>query len=439
MNETDATLRPTDDTAADALPAGLRTGPLMLRLVVVLFASHYPTEFVVEHFLDGTGLLEVVVEATLLGVISGGLVWGAVLVPLRRAMGAEHDVRIQHEQQLVAETMRQRFAGRLARGSEMAETEDQLLTVLRRALDAELGGAEAALMMSDGAGSLTTTLDTGNDCSARRCGVVEPRACPAIRSGNAVVFGDPQSIDSCPQLASTDTDVGAVCVPMQAGGRAVGVLTLPMLPTGPDIDVAAVTSLVATVGRRLGMIRVMAQTSHRAATDSLTGLRNRRAGEEAANEVLRSGQRAAIVLADLDRFKLLNDTEGHAAGDQALRAYAHALTTVLRPTDVIARHGGEEFLLVMPDADTAEAERAVERLRTHLAGSLLHASAPAFTASYGITDTSTGRDLPQLLEQADRALYRAKRDGRDRSVVFTTEQVAHDDAAVDWERVAEQQ
>jgi diguanylate cyclase (GGDEF)-like protein len=120
------------------------------------------------------------------------------------------------------------------------------------------------------------------------------------------------------------------------------------------------------------------------------------------------------VVCDLDRFKMLNDTHGHAAGDNALRLFADTVRSVLRAEDIAARWGGEEFTLVLPGADAAGAAATAERIRQSLAKRLLDARGPVFTSSYGVSDSSMGGSFEDLLRLADDALYRAKEAGRDR-------------------------
>lgn len=403
-------------TAATPTPE-LRPGPLTLRLVVVLIGSNYPTDYIAARYLDTfDARLQLVFQTATLALISGTLVWLLVVGPLRRAVAAERRRRVAREQDLVAETGRQRFAARLGRGVDMAEDEEQVLGVLRRALASEFDDVPAALLLADSSGShLRTALDTAPE-GARRCAVVEPRSCPAIRSGDALRFPDPSAVDACPELRDTSRG-GAVCVPMQAGGRAVGVLHLPIVDDTPPPPSSDLSQLVTTLGRRLGMVRVVAQTSHQARTDGLTGLRNRRSAEDDATQALATVQRAAVVLCDLDHFKQLNDTHGHATGDRALRVFARSMIEVFRPDDIVSRFGGEEFLIVMPGADSHTAASTVDRLREHLAQRLAGADVPTFTASFGIADTTAGRDLDALVRLADEALYRAKHAGRDRSVL----------------------
>lgn len=156
-----------------------------------------------------------------------------------------------------------------------------------------------------------------------------------------------------------------------------------------------------------------------ATTDGLTALSNRRYFEECAvrdlSEAKRSGKAVALVLCDVDRFKSFNDRYGHAFGDEVLKHVAHVLRTEARAMDLVARVGGEEFAILMPDTATEAALVAAERLREAIAKDALGPSSERVTASFGVATTAeAGSALDALLRAADDALYAAKRDGRNR-------------------------
>ena len=162
-----------------------------------------------------------------------------------------------------------------------------------------------------------------------------------------------------------------------------------------------------------------------ALTDSLTGLHNRRyLGMHLAalaERAAKSGKPLATLMVDIDRFKLVNDTYGHAVGDEVLRAVANRLSQHLRGFDTVARWGGEEFVIVMPETDGAVAASVADRLRRKVAGARVAVSAPvaelAVTVSIGVAATGPGVGSPEdLLRAADGALYEAKRTGRNRVV-----------------------
>ena len=154
--------------------------------------------------------------------------------------------------------------------------------------------------------------------------------------------------------------------------------------------------------------------------DELTGALNRRyVMKELDQELLRcerSNQPCSVALIDLDWFKQINDTFGHPAGDEALRAFAITIFANIRGIDKFGRYGGEEFLLILPDTPQGIAIRTLDRLREMVAGLDWAAISPSMTVtlSAGITSVRANDTTDTILNRADRALYRAKEAGRDR-------------------------
>ena len=174
----------------------------------------------------------------------------------------------------------------------------------------------------------------------------------------------------------------------------------------------AVFLLAADLAERMGKL---------AASDPLTGVLNRRGFEDAGMRALavarRQGQPLTIVMADLDRFKSVNDLYGHAAGDEVLRRFVAHVAGSIRAGDLFGRLGGEEFALLLVDASPSAAMEVIDRIRIAL-GELEIASGAhriRITASFGITGPSDpNEELPAILARADSALYRSKMAGRDR-------------------------
>ena len=175
----------------------------------------------------------------------------------------------------------------------------------------------------------------------------------------------------------------------------------------------------------LGPLRTLAREAQSAGTDELTQLANRRtftaAGNRELARVRRSHRPLAVALIDVDDFKWVNDTFGHAAGDYVLRAVAEMLRTQIRTVDLAARYGGDEFALLLPETDTAGAFEAAERFRIALATRTLgdgRRLPTGVTASIGVA-TGLEPKLDELIAAADRALYRAKQAGKNRTADAT--------------------
>jgi two-component system cell cycle response regulator len=164
-------------------------------------------------------------------------------------------------------------------------------------------------------------------------------------------------------------------------------------------------------------------TMEMAITDGLTGLHNRRYLERhLATLVQQASARnrpLSVLLLDIDHFKEVNDMHGHAVGDDVLREFSRRVRKAVRGIDLACRLGGEEFVVAMPDTDAALALLVGERIRQKIGGESFHAEGVGgpmtITVSIGIASLVPGGDTPQaILKRADEALYRAKRDGRNR-------------------------
>jgi diguanylate cyclase (GGDEF)-like protein len=149
--------------------------------------------------------------------------------------------------------------------------------------------------------------------------------------------------------------------------------------------------------------------------DELTGLANRRHMQERLEQeksrCQRTGRHFSIAVIDLDHFKRINDTQGHAAGDAVLRAFAAEAVAALRGADLMARWGGEEFLLLLPDTRGAEAQASVMRLLERVRN-LPWATGLPLSFSAGVTEHRQGETVPETVARADRQMYEAKRAGR---------------------------
>ncbi|MEA2458957.1 MAG: hypothetical protein QOC95_1929 [Thermoleophilaceae bacterium] len=173
--------------------------------------------------------------------------------------------------------------------------------------------------------------------------------------------------------------------------------------------------------------RLISTLADAARTDALTGLLNRRGFQELmeleTERALRSRRPLAIIVGDLDHFKHLNDRSGHAAGDLALRRFAEIATAASRRIDAVARIGGEEFALLLPDTEQHAAYLLAERLRRAVKEPSVDGQLP--TVSFGVASFPThSPDAEALMLAADQALYAAKALGRDRCVIYNPEVLA---------------
>lgn len=178
-----------------------------------------------------------------------------------------------------------------------------------------------------------------------------------------------------------------------------------------------VQRLVARVHKQAADLRVrdhertqlLDRVQELAATDELTGLPNRRTWNDRLGRALaETGAGCCVAVLDIDRFKALNDAQGHEAGDQALRENAEGWLAELRPQDTLARLGGDEFAVLLPDCDVYSARRVVERLRA--------ATLAGVTSSAGVAEWDRHEAPAELQARADAMLYHAKLGGRDRTV-----------------------
>jgi diguanylate cyclase (GGDEF)-like protein len=319
------------------------------------------------------------------------------------------------------QALRQVFERRLANALDMAEGEPEVLDVIERSFGTTLPEAPVELLLADNSHAhLLRMATTSPDGTPPGCGVDSPDHCPAARRAQVQRFANSSDLDACPKLRGRPGgEISALCVPVSIMGRTVGVIHATGEPGASfaDDNIADLSTLANLAGARIGLLRVMAETQLQAATDSLTGLLNRRTFEEKVAVLRRDGAALAIGMADLDHFKTLNDTYGHEAGDRALRLFTQVLTESVRAQDVVCRYGGEEFVVALPSCTADKARQIFDVLRARPDAALTVAGLPRFTVSFGVVDAGTKEDLPAVIGRADTALFQAKREGRNRVVV----------------------
>lgn len=253
-----------------------------------------------------------------------------------------------------------------------------------------------------------------------------------VRTNDPVLL--PDGGDAPEPAHGEPTAAFQVSVPLHAGGRVIGVLTL-LRDTAAGAfsadDVDTIRSLAAQTSVAIHNVILHQQAQRQSLTDPLTGLWNFRyfqiQAERERNSAVRFARPLSLLIVDLDHFKEVNDRYGHPAGDAVLVEIARCLRDVSRLPDVVSRYGGEEFALLLPDTDYEGALATAERLRSRVADA--PASLPAsgaegheavqvtVTCSVGVATFPThADDVASLLQAADQAMYRAKSGGRNRVV-----------------------
>ncbi len=226
------------------------------------------------------------------------------------------------------------------------------------------------------------------------------------------------------QLGYVSTIVAPVYVDAEVWGLvAVSGRREQDLRAGDEERLTAFTSLLSVA---IASLEDRARLSRLAFTDPLTGLCNHRALHEQlaveASRAHRHGRPLAVAVLDIDRFKQINDSAGHAEGDRILGRVAEVLRELSRREDVLGRLGGDEFAWVFPEADAEEALAALQRAQLHITRG--ESGLGEFTISAGIADNSMAADPAGLMELADAALYSSKAHGRNACRVYSTEMAA---------------
>ncbi len=227
-----------------------------------------------------------------------------------------------------------------------------------------------------------------------------------------------------------------VSVPLKIDDRTIGVLNLSDKTSGEVFDeedlklIQSFATQAAVVMERNVFFTRSEELRRLTITDSLTGLLNRRyLNERLKDEVARSeryGHTLSLLMLDLDGFKYCNDSFGHLFGDKILKAVAETLMNTVRSMDIVARYGGDEFMIILPETAESLAVDIAERLRKNLTRTLTPpdeqqgAELRVLTASIGVACfPSQGSTIEALLENVDKALYRAKNNGKDRIEVYS--------------------
>ncbi len=307
----------------------------------------------------------------------------------------------------------------------LTEEESSLADASLATLDELVHPDNASLHVSNPSQDRAVPQATLGDHGAEILSLHELGQCPAVRRSSLYVTDDVASRLSfhCPVYRVTSGTLA--CVPLVALGETIGSIHLHWsetrhlsLPARLAITRVGEHSALSIANRRL-LLALRGQAN----TDGRTGLKNSRAFDEVVQKRLSirgKDDPAAVLMLDLDHFKDFNDRYGHAAGDEALRAFASLLSTSIRDQDVAARYGGEEFAIFLAGLGEREAAEVAERIRERTEAMIMPlgpGQTGRLTVSIGIAVVpEEGTERVALLKAADEALYRAKLEGRNRVV-----------------------
>jgi len=298
------------------------------------------------------------------------------------------------------------------------------------AVSAELLGAErASLLVPEEEDKLAAKASIGARADLSFVGGIGERVARAIlEKGKPVLVTDTSRVALPPAPKERRYKTSSfISYPIMLGDRGVGVLNFTDKIGGDSFDkhdlevLDTIAPQIAVAIDRTTLRDKAGEYAQLSITDALTGLLNRRYLEERLTEEIkrsnRTGDAISFVLLDVDEFKSYNDKFGHPAGDEALRIVGRVLKETLRGADVPARYGGEEFAVLLPQTSGEEAEVIAERIRRNV--ELTEFPKRRVTVSIGIASrTSSLNNVPDLIDAADKALYQAKRLGRNMVKTF---------------------
>jgi diguanylate cyclase (GGDEF)-like protein len=350
------------------------------------------------------------------------IVIGLIVAGTCVAFITRHALRVEHEQadrDAVQSDITERtaFESSLQTALEMSRAEPSVFDIVAEALSRAAPAMRSELLLADSSKAhFRQVLVSSAQADTMGCGVMSPDDCPAASRSRNMVFADSTALDACPNLRGRHCS--ALCVPMSIGGSSIGVFHVTTEDGAPPSDTVEkdVEVVARRASERLAMLRAFEVSQTQANSDSLTGLMTRRSLETVVREIHATATSYSVAYGDLDHFKILNDTFGHAAGDRALRTFSQVLRDSLRPVDIAGRYGGEEFVIILPECPVGEAQQVLERVRERLAERIVVADLPPFTVSFGVASSDQAGTFDEVVALADAALLSAKSGGRDRVV-----------------------
>jgi diguanylate cyclase (GGDEF)-like protein len=318
---------------------------------------------------------------------------------------------------------------------------DQIFATLSHFLRTELGLSGLVILTSDAETVPAIHLRSAwpDDLIGSSLADLDAALCPCLRQNLPRLFRPESSpvrcaIDSNLKLPATHP---AYCVPFNIGRKlqAVVHMLLPPGSTWTEKSQQLAQTYVNTAHSVLTSLHLLAEAEMQSMTDGLTGLYNRRSMEQLMQREValcdRHDHALSLVMIDLDHFKDINDTHGHAAGDHLLKSFADCVRITLRKTDLAFRYGGDEFVIALPQTPLFQAQQVVQKLRqaflsVDFSDAIAHLEKRP-TLSIGVAERNKAANilsLASLLAAADQALYAAKNSTRNCVRVFEPPQAA---------------
>jgi diguanylate cyclase (GGDEF)-like protein len=310
---------------------------------------------------------------------------------------------------------------------QLTESEPEAHDLLKRHLERSVPGNDVTILnrnnSADRLQAMTPVADSSPLAAALES--TKPRSCLAVRKARPHgSSADRDSLLACPVCSGCPGFT--TCTPLVVGGEVIGSVLANHERPLDDNDQRAIREAVTQAAPVMGNLRNLAIAELRAATDGLTGLPNRRAIQDTIRRMVAQSSRTmtplAALMCDLDHFKQINDQYGHGRGDDVLAAVGAALSSSIRASDFAGRYGGEEFIVLLPEADGEGALALGEKIRSAIAALRIPTIEQPITMSIGIAVFPEHALDSETLEQAaDRALYAAKNAGRDRVELFNSQ------------------
>jgi diguanylate cyclase (GGDEF)-like protein len=303
---------------------------------------------------------------------------------------------------------------------QLTDNEDVAHDLLKRQVQRSVPGSSVIILNRNNSDDrLEAQTDVPDDSPLKvSLSGAKPRSCMAVRFARSHSEApDRDPLTRCEVCGTTGRRT--TCEPLLVGGEVIGSVLLEHTEPLHEHQTAGLRESVSQAAPILANLRDLALAESRASTDALTALPNQRTVKDTVKRMAAHTSRTlsplSAIMFDLDHFKQINDSYGHGHGDDVLAAVGAVLSETIRASDFVGRNGGEEFIVLLPDTDAAAALIVAEKIRATIAEISVPGVDRAITASLGIaTIPQHAADGDQLVRAADRALYLAKTNGRDR-------------------------